>query len=182
MQHWQWRVLNDKTLVIDLGKNITHELSFKRSFLRDRLPANVSFSMDDAEAFQTFADYLDTHSVLSSTEQFNIAVHATALVRFGKIMLPQSWYFKFGPYGNEKTWPKDHLFCALTSNNQHADFLIIEQDERCSLCMLVDESFEVGGFKTMKQFEVTRVLNDRLQESQRHPIPKNDSFTTQRWA
>lgn len=182
MHNWQWRLLDTQILAIDLGKKVTQSLSFKRSFLRDRLPEQVSFSMDDAEVFQNFSDYLDTYSALSTNEQFDIALHATALVRFGKLMLPQSWYFKFGSFGDSKAWPKDHLFCSLNSGTSQADFLIIEQDERCALCMLVDESFEVGGFKTMQRFEVTRVLNDRLQESQRHPIPRDSSFTSKQWA
>ncbi len=182
MQNWQWRLLDSQNLAIDLDKKLTQELMFKRSFLRDRLPDQVSFSMDDAAAFQNFSDYLDSYSALSANEQFKIALHATALVRFGKLMLPQSWYFKFGSFGDERAWPKDHLFCSLNSGTSQADFLIIEQDDRCSLCMLVDETFEVGGFKTMQRFEVTRVLNDRLQESQRHPILRDTSFTSQQWA
>ncbi|WP_157981226.1 cell division protein ZapC domain-containing protein [Aliidiomarina iranensis] len=182
MQNWQWRLLDSDELAIDLGKKVTQTLSFKRSFLRDRLPQQVSFSMDDAETFQNFADYLDSYSALSSNEQFDIALHATALVRFGKLMLPQSWYFKFGNFGGNEAWPDDYLFCSLNSGTAEADFLIIEKDERCSLCMLVDESFEVGGFKTMQRFEVTRVLNDRLQESQRHPIQRKGSFSSQQWA
>ncbi|TRW49732.1 cell division protein ZapC [Aliidiomarina halalkaliphila] len=181
MQNWQWRLQDSQTLVIELGKNLIHPLEFKRSFLRDRLPESVSFSMDDAAAFQRFSDYLEDHSTLPASEQFNIALHAAALVRFGKIMLPQSWYFQFGPFSEEKPWPQTHLFCSLISGPAQADFLVVEQDERCSLCLLVDESFELGGFKTMRRFEVTRVLNDRLQESLRHPMPRMGGHSKQ-WA
>lgn len=180
MQHWQWRVDDNQTLTIELGKHISEPLSFKRNVLRDRLPESAAFSMDDAATFQRFADYLDTYSALSATEQFTVALHACALTRFGKLMLPQSWYFKFGILNGEQQWPSEALFCTLNSGTGSADFLIIEQDERCSLCMLVDESFEVGGFRTMQQFEVTRVLNDRLQESSRHPLSRH--ISQQQWA
>ncbi|RUO36484.1 cell division protein ZapC domain-containing protein [Aliidiomarina sanyensis] len=180
MQDWQWR-LDADCLVIELGRNVTQRLRFKRTVLRDRLPDSVSFSMDDAATFQRYADYLDEHSALSTSQQFEIALHAAALVRFGKLMLPQSWYFQFGPFSTEHPWPQTHLFCALTSGSSQGDFLIIEQDERCSLCMLVDDRFELAGFRSMERFEVTRVLNDRLQESLRHPMPRMGGHSKQ-WA
>lgn len=181
MQNWHWSLNNNKALTIELGKNIAHTLKFKRSVLRDRLPESVAFSMDDAGQFQRFADYLDTYSSLSPTQQFEIALHATALVRFGKLMLPQSWHFKFGEFDEEKQWPSEHLFCTLDSGFSQADFLIIEQDERCALCMLVDDSFDMNGLLSMQQFDVVRVLNDRLQPSQRHPLPISRSHL-QQWA
>lgn len=180
MQNWQWSFRDNQQLVIELDRNIFQHLRFKRSLLRDRLPETVSFSMDDASQFQRFSDYLDTYSAFSASEQFELALHACALVRFGKLMLPQSWYFKFGDFDDLHPWPTTHLFCALDSGLEQADFLIIEQDDRCSLCMLVDEQFSLDGIRTLQRFDVVRVLNDRLQVSLRHPLPVAYDSTQQR--
>jgi len=173
MHDWYWRYQqqNDcadgKQLEILMDSGLVQVLEYQVRHLRQDMPCECAFSVDDAEFFNTVIDYQEQYSPFSPTEQLLIALHAAAIARFGKPLMPQSWHFQTGQVD---PWPNEHRFCALNSGFAKGNFLIIETDDRTALCMLVDPSFEVSTTKVMRRYDVIRVLKDRLLSSDFHAV------------
>lgn len=167
---WQW-IYDSKRQRLQLAvDDLMLDISCPRRLLQLNLPAQNSFDVDDADAFYRFRDYLESYVQLNVSEQFQASIHGVAALRFMKPALPQSWHFRFNQLLND--WPTSHLACTLDSGLDSCEFLIIEQDERTSLCLLLAPQMRLSPSKVMHQFECIRVLNDRLHESKSHPLPQ----------
>lgn len=172
MQTWQWKfdsAQNQLHLLMDEG--LMHTLHYQKKNLRPDMPAECSFSIEDAQLYIELLDYQASYSTYSATEQLLMALHGVAIQRFSKALMPQSWHFQTAI---TDTWPETHRFCSLNSGFAKGNFLLVSQDERTALCMLVDPSFEVTSTKTMKRFDVIRVQQDRLLSHEAHPLGNGD--------
>lgn len=170
MQSWQWCYDKEQDqLSIEMDGGLVQALEYRRKHLRSDMPASADFSLEDAELFEKLQSYQEAYSPLSTSEQFLIALHGTAIRNAGKALMPQSWHFQTGVI---EPWPEEHLFCALNSGFSKGCFLMIEQDERTALCLLVDSTFEVATTKVMRRYEVIRVLKDRLLSHEYHAVEK----------
>ncbi|RUO31790.1 hypothetical protein CWE12_01970 [Aliidiomarina sedimenti] len=167
--NWLW-IFDDERQCLQLSTDdVLLDVSYRRRQLQQYLPEQEAFSMDDVEHFNRFQDYLEQYSSLSVSQQFQACLHATAALHFLKPSLPQSWHFQFADH---EPWPEDHLSCALDSGLDCCDMLLLEQDERSSLCLLLDQSMRLSPTKTLNRYECIRVLNDRLQFSRMHPLER----------
>lgn len=165
---WQW-VFDEQRQCLQLEMDgLLLDLSFQRRVLQQNIPALASFDTDDATHYNRVKDYLEDRSTLSVSQQLQATLHATAALRFLKPSLPQSWHFRFSEVIEQ--WPDTHLLCCLDSGIECADFLILAQDERTSLCMLLGQDMRLAPTKSIQQFDCIRVLNDRLHEHPEHPI------------
>lgn len=175
MQNWQWKYdAAQEQLHILMDSGLMQTLSYKKKHLRPDMPALCDFSVEDATFHAEIMDYQDAYSPFSPTDQLLTALHATAIQRFGKALMPQSWHFQTGML---ESWPTEHKYCTLNSGFAKGDFLLVGGDDRTSLCMLIEPSFEVATTKLMKRFDVVRVLNDRLLSNELHPVVnKNDDW------
>lgn len=168
MLNWQWKYdATQGQLHILMSGGLMQTLNYRKKHLRPDMPTLCDFSLEDAMFHANLMDYQDAHSKSSPTDQLLTAIHATAIQRFGKALMPQSWHFQTGMLEN---WPEEHHYCALNSGFAKGGFLRISSDGRTSLCMLIDPCFEVATTKRMKRFEVVRVLNDRLLSNELHPV------------
>lgn len=168
--NWQW-LYDEKRQCLQLAMDdLVLDIGYPRRLLQLNLPARSAFDVDDASTFNCIRDYLEQHASLNVSEQFQACIHATAALRFMKPSLPQSWHFRFTEL--LEGWPDNHLACTLDSGLDSCEFLILEQDERTSLCLLLDTSMRLSPTKVVRQFECVRVLNDRLHESKSHPLPQ----------
>lgn len=168
---WQWQ-FNDNRQRLQLKMDeVVLDIGYKRRQLQQHLPAEEAFSIDDARVYNELRDYLESFSPLNVNQQLQAALHATAALHFGKPSLPQSWHFCFGDIEH---WPQTHRACCLDSGLERGEFLLIDQNERSSLCLLLDESLRLSPMKNMQRFDTICVINDRLQESQRHPFPQQN--------
>lgn len=168
--NWQWLFdSNRQCLQLAMG-DLVLDICYPRRLLQLNLPACSSFDIEDADIFNRVRDYLELHASLNVSEQFQTAIHATAALRFMKPSLPQSWHFRFNELIDG--WPDNHLACTLDSGLDSCEFLILEQDQRTSLCLLLDSRMRLSPTKVMRQFECVRVLNDRIHESKSHPLPQ----------
>ena len=172
--NWQWFYDSERQLLKLAVDELVVDIDYPRAVLQTHLPDYSSFDINDADAFHRLHDYLESYSSLNMSEQFQACIHAVAALRFMKPALPQSWHFCFNQMLSE--WPSEHLACTLDSGLDSCEFLIIEQGGRTSLCLLLAPSMRLSPTKVMRQYEVIRVLNDRLQESESHPLPQ------QRWS
>lgn len=166
---WFWQFDKEHgQLELHMGE-VHFAIAYKRRLLQQNLPSKRPFSISDARVYQDACDYLEDYSTLNVNEQLLAAIHVAAVSAFAKPAMPQSWYFQFGDI---ESWPGEHRACCLDSGLQQGEFLIVEQDERSSLCLLLDESMELSPAKKLRRFDIIKVLNDRLLESANHPFPR----------
>lgn len=168
--NWQW-VYDSKCEKLQLAVDgLVVDIFCSRRLLQLNLPAQCSFDVADADAFYRLRDYLESYAQLNVSDQFQASIQGVAALHFMKPTLPQSWHFRFNQLLSD--WPTNHLACTLDSGLDCCEFLIIEQDERTSLCLLLAPQMRLSSSKVMHQFECIRVLNDRLHESKNHPLPQ----------
>lgn len=168
--HWEWLFDTSRQTLQIAMDGVLLDISYPRRALQQNLPAQAAFDLEDANLFQRTRDYLEEHAPLGVNQQLQAAIHITAAARFLKPSMPQSWHFRFGDVF--EPWPDTHMLCKLDSGLAAGDFLIVEQTERSSLCMLLDDNLRLSPTKELKRFECIRVINDRLQPSPHHPLPQ----------
>ncbi|RUO44126.1 hypothetical protein CWE15_02865 [Aliidiomarina taiwanensis] len=168
MQNWQWRYdTANEALCAIMDNGIEQPLVFKKKHFRNDMPALCDFTLDDANLHSTLLEYQETQEGTAPSDFFLVALHGAAIARFGKALMAQSWHFQTNTL---EEWPVNHLYCRLKSGFEEKSFIIVSQDHRSSLCMLLDDTFEIGANKVMKRFDVVRVLNDRLFSHPCHPV------------
>lgn len=172
---WQWQFDHEKQhLKLDVG-HCALEIAYARRYLQHTLPSVAPFDLTDAQRFNELKDYLEGLQLLAdANQQFVLLVHAVAALRFIKPQLPQSWYFRFSEVAE---WPPSHRICVLDSGLERGEFLLLEQDQRSSLCLLLNPRMSLSPTKKLKQYEVIRVLNDRLEQSSAHPLPDGNDLS-----
>lgn len=168
MQNWQWRYNTaNQELCAIIDNGLEQSLVFEKKHFRNDMPSLCDFTLDDANGHTKLLEYQEAQQGSSPSDYFLVALHGAAIARFGKALMPQSWHFQTNTHEH---WPAEHLYCRLKSGFEEGSFIIVSQDERSCLCMLLDDSFEVGANKVMKRFDVVRVLNDRFFSHPQHPV------------
>jgi len=159
MFNWQWLV-EDQTIQTVFDGVVAHPLELKPRQLRaDLTSGELAADFEDLEHFNRFSDYLSGLDYFSEEQIRMAALHGSALLKFGKPLMPQSWYFQVSAYE-----PEEHaMTCMLNSGFEQGNFLILERDSRSCLCMLLGQNCEIDVSREMRQFEMIRVLNDRVQ-------------------
>lgn len=168
---WQWLYDSGREQLMLAMGTVSLELTFARRWMQLTIPESSAFDTEDATHFNRIRDYLNDYSPLSANDQLQATIHATAGLRFLKPTMPQSWHFRFAD--TLESWPQAHWLCRLDSGLDCCEFLIIEQDDRSSLCLLLNDSMRLSPTKKIRKFECIRVLNDRLHEHSAHPLPQH---------
>lgn len=164
-QNWCWTFNEERQCLNLMMDDVVLDVKYRRRLLQQHLPQREAFDLEDAERFSQFQDSLEEHSSLTVSQQFQTCLHAVAALHFLKPSLPQSWHFQFGDIEH---WPAEVRCCVLDSGLDRCEFLLLEQDQRSSLCLLLDEQMRLSPTKTLSRYECIRVLNDRLQFSKTH--------------
>lgn len=170
MQKWYWRIDKEQMQLSLIMDETVLQLAYKRKHLKDNIPNKETFvfTMEECATYNEVIDYLNEHSPYQLAQKIEIAAHAVAAISFGKALMPQSWHFQHSPV---ESWPQTHKFATLNSGFSKGTFLVIEQDDNTALCLLTDaQQIEVSPAKKMNRFDTIRVLKDRLQSHDYHPI------------
>lgn len=164
-QNWRWVVdPRDSQLRVVLDNQCEHLCPYKTSRLVPIGPLNASFSVADAEAFEQFSEALNHSQTLSAELILAASLNYLIISHFGRPQMPQSWYFQ------QQSQPLNYdlhtgTLVELNSGLASANFAIVSQHDDVTECMLLDEQMALSEIKTLRQFDVIKVLNNRLQPS-----------------
>lgn len=164
-QNWRW-VFNPETqqLSIELGDGLVHACPYKTSKLISMHAMNAAFTLEDAVEFQEVFDVLSGYERWSPMQIVQIALNHTIIRRFGRPQMPQSWHFQ-----QQTQAPDYHLqkgvLVELNSGMASATFVILGVDGEFAECMLLDKQMELSEIKSLSEFDVVKVLINRLQAS-----------------
>ncbi|MFQ3196938.1 MAG: cell division protein ZapC [Paraglaciecola sp.] len=100
--------------------------------------------------------------VMSSAQLSQILLNATAALAFHKHLSVKSWHF-----ATQQT-PGIHCQLALLEPLAQDEVyklgqvLVLQQDRQASTCMSLAPTFQINATKTLAQFELIRVMNNRF--------------------
>jgi cell division protein ZapC len=162
--HWQWQFCPDKKeLSLDIDPTMAFTTAYKQKHLTNEVFNDTSFSVDDAHYYQYISARLQEMACWSAPKMVQMALNATAAFRFYKPTMPKSWFFKTNEvtvhFGQQSQASVTQL---LYTDFGYGQFLVIEQNESAAVCMLLDEALQLSETKSMEQFEIIKVMNDRL--------------------
>ncbi|PAJ75378.1 cell division protein ZapC [Pseudoalteromonas sp. NBT06-2] len=161
-QNWSWiACYKSNALLLDMGNEMSFSTPYKiRNLINDALK-NPSFSLTDANFYQQVFAYLDGFKLWNEAQICQMALNATAVKHYLKPMLTKSWFFEI--YQGRD--PSLDAIIQLKSKNQMGQFLIVDYTSEGSVCICLENEFNLDENFKLKQFEVIKVLNDRV-----HPL------------
>lgn len=161
-KQWQWIACpKQNRLLLDLDDNMQLRTPYKLRQLTDCVFSNPRFSLEDAAFYEQVYNYLDGFNLYKPAQICQIALNATAVKFHLKPVLAKSWFFQ-EYIGNE---PSVEAIIKLASKVQIGEFLIVEHCPDASICINLSENFKLDDNLSLEQFEVIRVLNNRV-----HPL------------
>ena len=167
---WQWQYSQaEDQLILDIDATMAFTTAYCKKHLNGEIFRDSSFSIEDAHYYQYICGQLQQIGVWNSAQIVQIALNATAVQRFFKPTMPKSWYFKtnqinqFANSNQQLSFSIGNI-CTLYTEQGVGQFLLVEGSENACSCMLLDEQFALTESKSMTQFEVIKVMNDRLFE------------------
>lgn len=162
-EQWHWQLNADKNqLLLDIDPSMAFSTAYRDKHLTDEISTGCRFNLDDALYYQHMVAQLDDSGRWSTPEVVQIALNATAARRFYKPLMPKSWFFKTNLMAESfADGGEAQPLCHLYSEVDCALFLIIEAGERASVCMLLDPELMLNESRSMSQFDIIKVMNDR---------------------
>ncbi|MCE0555475.1 MULTISPECIES: cell division protein ZapC domain-containing protein [unclassified Motilimonas] len=166
--NWLWKF--DKTqsqLCLELGDELVFQPYLNRKKMVAFPKSVMPFTVDDAAIYYQLLEQLSDYDLPSAVKVYWI-LNAITAIRFHKPMMPKSWFFEVqaGCYR-----PEQGEMIELACNaQQRARYLVLESNSQVSLCMLVDPKHEFSHQKALQQFDVIKVMNDRVCRVQQEPV------------
>lgn len=159
---WFWYT-HQQALRIDLGEELSFVVPYSMKNLINLPMDKQLFSLEDTEHYACIADNLEQSDLALSPGQITqILLNATAALAFHKPVPVKSWHFA------TQCTPGVHCQLALLEplfQEQRFDLgqmLVLHQDANTATCMSLGSSFQINATKTLAQFELIKVMNNRL--------------------
>jgi cell division protein ZapC len=154
---WYWYSQQD-ALGISLGKDMAFLTAFKPTNLVNVPDKPQLFNLQDSENYLRLADKLQNSDLSRSPAQLTqIALNACAALAFHKPLSSKSWYF---------TQQVTHGACNSLSflENQYGKGIVlaISTEHGAVTCMLLSESLRLSEHKSMREFQLIKVMENRL--------------------
>lgn len=161
---WYWQYdLASQCIIIQLSGGLAMSCQLDKSNMNAVCKGRMYFTAEDSSYYFYFLESIKD-LMLSDAQKTQLALNAVTNIRFHKIKMPQSWFFNFKNTG--ALFNTGDLI-SLSTADTIADFIVLESDELVSTCMLIQESLTLSERKELQQFEVIRVMNDRVSPSQK---------------
>jgi cell division protein ZapC len=162
---WQWQFnQTDNQLLLDIDSSMAFTTAYKQKHLTNEIFNDTSFNLDDADYYQKISSELQDLGYWSTPEVVQIALNATAAQRYYKPTMPKSWFFKTNQTDIHLNSPskQPQTTCLLYTERGYGRFLVVEHGDCASVCMLLDESLLLTDSKELNQFDIIKVMNDRV--------------------
>lgn len=162
-EQWQWQFNQAKDqLFLDIDVSMAFGTAYQHKHLTNDALDKSAFNLDDAQYYQQTVAALTNLNIWSMPEVVQIALNATAVHRFYKPTMPKSWFFKTNKITDQfDRSSASEMICQLYTEQGCGQFLMIEQGDKASQCMLLDSELQLSESRSMNQFDVIKVMNDR---------------------
>ncbi len=158
---WMW-YFDDASGCLAIA--LSDDLHFQTRYQRDQLVTDAfssqAFNTSDAEIYAATTAGVEECFDLSEAMLTQIGLNAAAARRFLRPQLPKSWFFL--PSTSTLTLAEGNAV-ELFSHQQAGYFVVIEAGCETSVLMVLSDRIELNEYKTIKAFDVIKVMNDRVQ-------------------
>ena len=154
---WYW-FCESQQLMLSLGKTLQFQCAYNCGRLVSPPLEKQWFSMLDSERYMQLVEQLtDSQLGISGAELTQIALNGVAALAFHRPLALKSWYF------SEQAYPGAiGQIASLENELNRGDVLILEHNSNVSTCMVVSKTLQLDVSKQLKQFELIKVMNNRL--------------------
>ena len=167
---WKWYFdQKSDSLLLDLGNEYVFCVSIPVKQMVPTAKMSSSFSVNDAAIFQSFSESIRGLCVIDNRGP-ELLLNAVAAVRFHKPVMPKSWFFSKTEYEYN---PEQGEIVTLFNELNIGRFLVLENSGAASLCICIDESFQLTENKTLQFCETIKVMNDRMAQYQQQTLDNN---------
>jgi cell division protein ZapC len=154
---WYWYTHQHK-LCISLGEDLQFTTAFNLDKLVNTPHKQRLFSLENSECYLRLADKLEQSGlVLSSAQKTQVLLNACAALAFHKPMSPKSWYFDV-----QENCGVYKRLAVLEGKIGKGLVLALEQEYSTVICMLLSPELQLNETKSLKQFQLIKVMSDRL--------------------
>ncbi|MBY5920442.1 cell division protein ZapC [Ferrimonas balearica] len=162
---WVWMYHHEEEkLALEFGEDWLFLTPFNaRSLIPDSLHGSA-FSAEHADYYESVLTQLRKYLDLSAPELVQIALNLTAAHFFSLPMMPKSWHFKAS---EQIAYACNGKLVELNTGSERGRFVVVDGGEQSSLLMLLEDTLSLGNKKSLKRFELIKVMNDRLSPSRR---------------
>lgn len=175
---WHWVYDPDQQqLQIELEQGIVHTAPYKSSRLVPLHAMRAAFSTEDAEQFQSFYDALESSGIVAAQTALEASLNHLIFSRYGRPQMPQSWYFQSA----EKAPISLAVGQLVSLNSGMAESIcaVTSTDGEFVECMVLSSEFPLSDIKTLRQFDVIKVMPNRLQALHESHQSSTDSHLKQ---
>ncbi|MBT1445659.1 cell division protein ZapC [Shewanella sp. JM162201] len=163
---WQWRY-NDAygVLSVSLGSEMEFLTPYKAKLLIPDALDNMEFSVEHAKFYIDLLDRMQKRLKITDAAAVQIALNATAASFMLKPQMPKSWYFDasdvcvFADVGK--------VFELKCQGERHL-VMVVENGLQAAMVIVLGKQCELGDGKILSQFDIIKVMHNRLHELTRH--------------
>jgi len=157
---WTWLFCQTKNrLTLDMGDEMVFVSAFERRHLVNDAFTNTFISVEQSEDFTLFVEKLEQQLPVPSDFIYQIALNCLIAKSFYKPLMPKSWFFNQAPILSNALLGN---VVKLQSTAEERHYVIVESNLNASTLMLIEKSHQLNDVKALNQFELIKVMNDRL--------------------
>ena len=155
---WQWVFDNDtQQLCVDIGSQII-AISYKARMLVLACDFPLYFSLEDVRKYNDLFEHLPL-AHCSEKDSCVIILHLLAVDLFHKPIMPKDWLFQIPEKPLSPVIPENIVSLCAKNQTEPANYLLVEENDGFSLCILVDQEHCLSSRKIFKQFHLIKVSN-----------------------
>lgn len=157
---WKWNFCQRQNrLTLEMGEDMVFVSAFEKRHLVSDAFVSESISVEQTEDFALFYEKLDQQLPVPSDFIYQIALNCLVAKCFYKPLMPKSWFFNTAPTLSSALLAK---VVKLESATEERHYVVVESNANASTLMLIEKSHGLNDVKTLNQFDLIKVMNDRL--------------------
>jgi len=157
---WKWNFChNQNRLTLEMGEGMIFVSAFSKRHLVNDAFNNEYLSIEQGEDFTLFFEKLDAQLPVPSDFIYQITLNCLVAKNFYKPLMPKSWFFATAPALSSALLGN---VVKLQSATECRHYVVVESNTNASTLLLIEKSHVLNDVKSMAQFELIKVMNDRL--------------------
>ncbi|GLP98062.1 cell division protein ZapC [Paraferrimonas sedimenticola] len=166
---WQWQYNEQRQLLmLSLGDELEFATPYHNKVLIPDALGTAMFDAHHAAFYQKFIERIAKVRA-SDAAKVQMALNATAAHFMLQPQMPKSWFFA---ESSQLVYSEVGKCFQLKTEQGKALAVVVDAGIQASLVMLLSPQLELNHKKSLQQFEVIKVMNNRLQ-----PLPRSQSQT-----
>ena len=161
-QAWQWHFdQENQRLALDLDADLMFVSALgPRQLIADGFEQH-GFAVPHARDYHHYLEMLESRLGLGGDMAMQISLNAVAAKYFHRPLMPKSWFFQSAGASQARAVEAGQVV-RLASDSQIRHYFVVESDTNASLLLLIERDHQLSGTKSIGQFSVIKVMNDRL--------------------